>query len=336
MPPTLRLALAVATLVTFWFGLFVSTAVNTGPAVAAVAGNAPTGLDAAVGATAAGATAGTATAEADAAAIDGLLVASREAFVSERWQDALEPTKAVVDRFPGQHVYLARLAEIYNKLERPADEAATWELFMDRAPLPAEACPNVGNAYRRIAQYDKALNAFERCFAADMKNAELAFFVGLGNEWLTKFVPAQEYYERAITIATTHYDSEVGLARLQLHRNQLPDALKRAVAVLKHVPTHVDALLVAGLAEQRAGHRREARTYLEKAAKHSEDYFDVHLALGVLDYSESRYPEARSRFEIASKLDPKRAEEVRPWLERTSGMKAGAKGPVKSPVKVAS
>ncbi len=58
----------------------------------------------------------------------------------------------------------------------------------------------------------------------------------------------------------THYDSEVGLARLQLHRNQLPDALKRAVAVLTHVPTHVDALLVAGLAEQRAGHRREART----------------------------------------------------------------------------
>ena len=314
LPPALRLVLAVSTLATFWFGLFVSNAVNTAPVVTAAA-------DAA-------------------AAIDGLLVASREAFVSERWQDALEPTKAVVERFPGQHVYLARLAEIYNKLERPKDEADTWELFMDRAPLPAEACPNVGNAYRRIAQYDKALSAFERCFAADTKNAELAFFVGLGNEWLTKFVPAQEYYERAITITTTHYDSEVGLARLHLHRNQLPDALKRAVAVLKHVPTHVDALLVAGLAEQRAGRRREARTYLEKAAKHSEDYFDVHLALGVLDYSESRYPEARTRFEIASKLDPKRAEEVRPWLERTSGVKsagkAGATGPAKSPVKAAS
>jgi len=313
MPPALRLALAVATLGTFWFGLFVSNAVNTAPVVTAAAD-----------------------AETDAAAIDGLLVASREAFVSERWQDALEPTKTVVARFPGQPVYLARLAEIYNKLERPKDEAATWELFMDRAPLPAEACPNVGNAYRRIGQYDKALSAFERCFAADTKNAELAFFVGLGNEWLTKLAPAQEYYERAITIATTHYDSEVGLARLQLHRNQLPDALKRAVAVLKHVPTHVDALLVAGLAEQRAGHRREARTHLEKAAKHSEDYFDVHLALGVLDYTESQYVDARKRFEMASTLDPKRAEEVRPWLERTSGVKAGVKSGAMGAAKVAS
>ena len=320
MSPALRLGLAVSTLVTFWLGLFVSNAVNTGPALSASA-NLPS-TPASEGVPAGTLAAPPANTDADAAAIDGLLVASREAFTTERWRDALEPTKAIVERFPGQHVYLARLAEIYNKLERPKDEAATWELFMDRAPLPAEACPSVGNAYRRIGQYDKALSAFERCFAADTKNAELAFFVGLGNEWLTKFDAAQHYYERAIHMATTHFDSEVGLARLQLHRNKLPDALKRATAVLRRAPTHADALLVAGLAEQRAGHRREARVHLEKAATLSKDYFDVHLALGVLDYTESRYAEARKRFEIANKLDPKRSEEVRPWLERTSGKKA--------------
>ncbi len=319
MTPALRLGLALATLVTFWLGLFVSNAANMGAAAAPASLVATSnGGNASADAPAEPAV----DAEADAAAIDGLLVASREAFTTERWQDALEPTKAIVARFPGQHVYLARLAEIYNKLARPKDEAAAWELFMDRAPLPAEACPAVGNAYRRIGQYDKALNAFERCYAADTKNAELAFFVGLGNEWLVKFDAAQTYYERAIHMATTHYDSEVGLARLQLHRNKLPDALKRATAVLRRAPTHADALLVAGLAEQRAGHRREARLHLEKAATLAKDYFDVHLALGVLDYTESRYVEARKRFELASTLDPKRHEEVRLWLERTSGKRA--------------
>ena len=146
--------------------------------------------------------------------------------------------------------------------------------------------------------------------------------MGLGNEWLTRFGPAEEFYQRAITIATTHFDSEVGLARLRLHRNQLAEALTRASAVLKKSPKHVDALLVAGLAEQRAGHRAEARVHLERAAALSEDYFDVHLALGVLDYSESRFPAARRRFEIANKLDPKRNEEVRVWLERTATVKA--------------
>lgn len=320
MPPALRLGLALATLATFWLGLFVSNAANMGPATAAPANLSTT--TSAVEAPAGTRAAPPADAEADAAAMDVLLVASREGFATKRWQDALAPTKAIVERFPSQHVYLARLAEIYNKLERPKDEAAAWELFMDRAPLPAEACPFVGNAYRRIGQYDKALNAFERCFEADTENAELAFFVGLGNEWMTRFDAAQEYYERALGMTTSHSDSQVGLARLQLHRDKLPDALKRASAVLRTWPAHSDALLVAGLAEQRAGHRREARTYLEKAATLSKDYFDVHLALGVLDYTESRYAEARMRFELASKLDHGRSEELRPWLERTSGTKA--------------
>jgi tetratricopeptide (TPR) repeat protein len=316
MPAILRLTLAVTTLAVFWLALFVSNAGNTSPAAAPVTATAdPAGAAGTPDATAA-------ETEADAARIDSLLVESRDAFASGRWQDALEPTKAIAARFPGQHVYLARLAEIYNKLERPADEAATWELFMDRAPLPAEACPAVGNAYRRIGKYDLALKAFERCFDADRKNAELAFFVGLGNEWLTRFGAAEEFYQRAISIATTHFDSEVGLARLRLHRNQLAEALTRASAVLKKSPKHVDALLVAGLAEQRAGHRAEARVHLERAATLSKDYFDVHLALGVLDYSESRFPEARRRFEIANTLDPKRTDEVRVWLERTAKVKA--------------
>jgi tetratricopeptide (TPR) repeat protein len=315
MPAPLRLLLALATLTTFWLALFVSTAVNSAPVTAAASSS--TASPAEDGPTAADA-------EADAALIDDLLVDSREAFSSGRWQEALEPTRAIVARFPGQHVYLARLAEIYNKLERPQDEAATWELFLDRAPLPAEACPAVGNAYRRIGKYDLALNAFERCFQADTKNAELAFFVGLANEWLTRFGPAEEYYGRAIAIATSHFDSEVGLARLRLHRNQLAEALSRAQAVLKRSPKHVDALLVAGLAEQRAGHAGEARVHLERAANLTDDYFDVHLALGVLDFSEARLADARKRFEIANKLDPKRNEEVRVWLERTAGVKAAS------------
>jgi Flp pilus assembly protein TadD len=89
------------------------------------------------------------------------------------------------------------------------------------------------------------------------------------------------------------------------------------------VPEHVDGLLVAGLAQQRAGKRREARVHLEKAATLSDDYFDVQLALGVLDYSESRFAEARKRFETAHALDARRRDEVQPWLERTAGVASG-------------
>ena len=47
----------------------------------------------------------------------------------------------------------------------------------------------------------------------------------------------------------------------------------------------------------------------------------MQLALGVLDYSESRYHDARGRFLIASRLDVTRREEVQPWLDRTANVK---------------
>jgi tetratricopeptide (TPR) repeat protein len=189
---------------------------------------------------------------------------------------------------------------------------------MERAPLPAEACPAIGQAYRRLGQIDKALDAFQRCYDADRKNAELAFFVGLGHEWLGKDEPAETFYKRALEIATDHQDSAVGLGRLRLHRNQYGEALTLAETVLAKAPSHVDALLVAGLAEQRAGHRQAARRHLEKAVALSHDYFDIHLALGILDYSESRVDAARRHFETAQKLDAGRRDELRPWLERTA------------------
>ncbi len=315
MPALARLLLALVTLTGGWYALFASPLLGgTAAESTAVASDTP-------GSPAAAATESAADTEVDSAALDALLVKSREAFTAERWNDALEPTEQLVKRFPGQHIYLSRLAEVYRHLGRPADEAATWELFMDRSPLPGEACPFIGHAYRKLGKYDLALAAFERCFAADTRNAELAFFVGLGTEWTSKFETAEEWYQRAISIAPPHYDSQVGLARLQLHRGRLVLALDQSRAVLKHAPTHVDAVLVAGLAEQRAGHRPQARAYLEKAAKLSENYFDVQLALGVLDYSESRYKDARGRFLIASRLDVTRREEVQPWLDRTSNVK---------------
>ncbi|MGE0361111.1 MAG: tetratricopeptide repeat protein [Vicinamibacterales bacterium] len=311
MPAAARLLLALVTLSSGWYAVFVSPALS---GLAAPAAPAPASRPGA-------AAAAEAPVPTD-AELDALLVHSRDAFAAEQWEEALEPTRQLVRRFPGQHVYLARLAETYRRLGRPADEAATWELFLDRAPIPADACPAIGHAYRKLGKFDKALAAFERCHEADPQNAELAFFVGLGHEWASRFDTAEDWYEKAIDLAPPHYDSEVGLARVQLHRNHLDQALGRARAVLRHVPTHVDAVLVAGLAEQRAGRRGPARSYLEKAAQMSEDYFDVQLALGVLDYSESRYHDARGRFEIASRLDASRREEVQPWLDRTANVRA--------------
>lgn len=243
--------------------------------------------------------------------------ASMQAMKTEAWDDALALTLDLLDRYGEQPDVLARLAQIYNRMHRATDETATWERFMRISPHPDRACPMVSRAYRGLSQYDAAIDAFLRCLAADPTSVKLVHFAGLGYEWAGQLATARQYYRRAVAMAPPAHDYEVSLARLDLHEGNLKEARDRAAAVLARVPTHTEGALVAGLAEQRAGHKASARRFLELAAQLAPDYFDVRLALGILDYSDSRVTQARGHFEAAFLSDPSRRAEVQPWLDRT-------------------
>ena len=247
--------------------------------------------------------------------------ASRRAVSTEAWDDALTLTLDLVSRYGEQPDYVARLAEIYNRMHRATDETTAWERFMAVSPHPDRACPMVGRAYRGLGQYQEAVNAFLRCLAADPANVKLVYFAGLGHEWAGQLPAARHYYTRAIAMAPPGYDYRVSLARLDLHQGNLREARDGAAEVLAQVPSHTEGALVAGLAEQRAGHRGGARKFLELAARLAPEYFDVRLALGILDYTESRVPQARGHFEAAFLSDPARRAEVQPWLDRTIAAK---------------
>ena len=175
---------------------------------------------------------------------------------------------------------------------------------MDRSPLPAEACPFVGHAYRQLGRYDDAVHAFERCAAADPLNAELAFFVGLGNEWSTKFEPPRSgtggpwTCRRPTTTAASAWPAST-------HRTASTRRSRRRARCWQRAAAR-RLLLVAGLAEQRAGHGPEAR--IPRAGRElAADYFDVQLALGMLDYSDrgTARPTTASRRRCA-RCDPSR------------------------------
>ena len=105
--------------------------------------------------------------------VEEWIVASREAFSNARWEEALAPTLALVERFPSQQVYSDRLARIYYGLGRPADEAAAWEQFVEVSPTPEDACPAMGHAYLRAGDHQASVRAFERCKDFDPMNGEL-------------------------------------------------------------------------------------------------------------------------------------------------------------------
>src|SRR5579863_6759838 len=65
------------------------------------------------------------------------------------WTRALPPTLRLHEAYPQSHIYIAQLAEIYHHLGQYREEAAMWEEFWTRAPLPIEACPQVADAYEK-------------------------------------------------------------------------------------------------------------------------------------------------------------------------------------------
>lgn len=256
--------------------------------------------------------------DASAAAAQEWVTASRDAFESAQYEDALEPTIELTRAFPNQQVYAERLALIYQRLDRPADEAAAWERVVAVSPTPVDACPAMPDAYVRAAGLtEQAIDAFTRCSAFDPGNTDMLFYLARAQEQIGRHDLAEQSYREAVRIDDTNGDSQLGLARLDLRAGRVEAAKRAAIAVLKIYPNHADALLIAGLGAQRLGQGSEARQYLERALAVSESYADVHIALGILDFSEGNIAAARGHFLRFVEIQPARRAEVAVWLERS-------------------
>jgi tetratricopeptide (TPR) repeat protein len=200
-----------------------------------------------------------------------------------KFAQALEPALQLTSAEPGNHAYLRNLAQVYHGLGRFADEARTWELFEEAAPLPAEACPQVGIAYFKLARFEEASRALEHCFELDKDNADSIFYLALSWERQGNAEKAAAVYRKGLAIAPDYGDLQIGLARTALHLGKPAEARQAAELVLAREPSNTDALLVAGLASWRVGDRQAARTYLEKGSRLAPEYTDFRTALDSMD-----------------------------------------------------
>ena len=236
------------------------------------------------------------------------------------YADALPPLLKLTESFPRNHELWKDLALVYQHLDRPIDQAAALERFVLQSPAPWEACPAIGDAYRRAGQMPKAIDAFDRCFTFQPDDVDMMFGAARAAEWSGRLDRAEELYRKALAVSDRNLDVVIGLARLELHRDRLDAALSGAEAVLAIDPKAVDALLVAALASQRQGHRDAARKYFERGLAVQEAYPDLHLGLGIVEEEDGRTAEALRHYQRAQALDPAR-EDIRTRLNRLSGGK---------------
>lgn len=220
-----------------------------------------------------------------------------------KWARALPPTLQLHESYPESHIYIAQLAEIYHHLSRYREEAAMWEAFWMRAPLPVEACPQIADAYQDQGLAKEAISALERCLALEPESPDHIFNLARALERNGEMERAAALYAHGLAVRPEDPDLTVGLARVRLRQGKLAESRALAGSVLEHTPKNADALLVLGLLCTREGHRNEARTYLERGVQVADGYADLHLALANLAEQDANLDAAIFQYRRVAELD---------------------------------
>jgi tetratricopeptide (TPR) repeat protein len=220
-----------------------------------------------------------------------------------QWQKTVVPIRKLHAAFPDNHIYVQQLAEAYGHLGRFREEAEMWERFLDIAPLPAEGCPQIGQAYEKQGLIRKAIGAFERCMKVDNDSGNPIFFLAHALEHNGEIERAAELYARGMQRYPRYWDLAVGLARTRLRQGSVAEARRAIEPVILAAPDNVDALLVIGIICRREGNRVAARKYLTRGVELAAGYTDFHALLGRIEEEDGNLAAAIDHYTAAAKAE---------------------------------
>lgn len=95
-----------------------------------------------------------------------------QAIEARQFADAL-PLALEIQRAHADEPLIAYwLATIFRGLDRPRDEVAAWETYIQLSSAPAEACPALADAYERMGDHAGSIVQYQRCVDYDPREPE--------------------------------------------------------------------------------------------------------------------------------------------------------------------
>jgi tetratricopeptide (TPR) repeat protein len=232
-----------------------------------------------------------------AAEVDGLIR-------TERLVDAIPGLETLLARNGSNDYYLLLLARAYGAAKRPSDAVPLWQRFMDRSPVPLEACPEFPRQYEALGRRDDAIAAFERCLALEPANTDNGLNLALAYERAERTEEALKLY-RDFAASVPHYlDFTIGAARLELRTGEVDAAHARITRVVDAHPEHSDAWLVLGMARELKKDLSGAAEALERGAGLAPADLDFYLILGRVAEQRGRLDEAKRWYTELVTRDP--------------------------------
>lgn len=196
-------------------------------------------------------------------ATGGLWSKSMAAYNALDHRQALESVRELLAREPDNPLYRRHEASVLFALEDYAGAAASAERFVRTAPEPGKACPLIANAYRRLGDGPRYVDALRRCVAFDPRNVDSAFNLAQGLEETGDLRAAADLFGR---IASGGFlGAAISLGRVRLKQGAPARAEEIARAALAREPDNPAAHILRAQALAALGDTRRAREHLRRA-----------------------------------------------------------------------
>jgi tetratricopeptide (TPR) repeat protein len=247
-----------------------------------------------------------------------------EALSPEELDLEIEDLQKRLNQEPGDMEMHSRLAALYTQRQRPADKnqppISDVDLAVQHFKIVAEADIfkgkadshlNLGEAYARSGEADKAIKEFQSAIAIDPKLADAHQWLAFIYDALEQYEAAESAYKKAIDLdradPIVHSNYAGFLADLGRMKEAIAE-MKLAIDLCKDSPYRIlTVVFKVGLAIFYVENKQldDAITLLRQITQDAPDIAVLHVVLGWVLAEKGQKEEAAAALEKAAKIDPK-------------------------------
>lgn len=208
-----------------------------------------------------------------------MLIESQKALKQRAFQKALSLADSVVQREPRLADGHFQRGRVLSELKRFDEAEKAYRKVLSLDPQYQGVWYNLGNnAYRR-QEFDKALTYFRK---EQERHPSASSLVSIGQTYgaLGKPDSAQQAYERALDLDSTHAEAHARLGQLHEEEGNLETALEHSRRALELKPEDVNYRYVVGTQLFSLGRTEEAIKHLKRVVKERPWHRGAHYNLG--------------------------------------------------------
>jgi len=155
-------------------------------------------------------------------------------FDEERYEEAIEAYKIIVEEFPDAYVIHKNIGNCYFQMEKYDQAEEYYRKVLEKDPSNNEIMLLIGNCYANRGDSEKALEWYNKIEFEKIDDPMVLFNIGSNFYAQSKFKEALKYYKKAVDIQNDFLDAiyQLGLVYLTL------ESYKESVEVFNNYLKH--------------------------------------------------------------------------------------------------